>query len=75
MRPKINILHNHHQHHFLTKRERNLFNKCAECFFLEIAVNITLMRPISATASQSVNPSEEKMKQTQQLLDYIATQE
>ena len=33
------------------------------------------MWPISAIASQSVNPTKETMKQTQQLLDYITTQE
>ena len=43
--------------------------------FLGRAVNSTLLCPISAIASQSANPTEETMKQTQQLLDYIATQE
>ena len=43
--------------------------------FLGIAVNNTLLCPISTIASQSVNPTEETMKQTEQLLDYIATQE
>ena len=32
MGPKRNILRNHHRRHFLTKRKRNLFNKCAETF-------------------------------------------
>ena len=33
------------------------------------------MCPISAIASQSANPTEDTLKQTQQLLDYIATQD
>ena len=35
----------------------------------------TLLCPISAIASQSANPTEDTMKHTMQLLDYLATQE
>ena len=48
---------------------------CGKLLFLGRAVDSTLMCPISAIASQSSQPIEDKMKQTQQLLDYIATQE
>ena len=43
--------------------------------FLGRAVDSTLLCPISAIASQSVTPTEETMRQTQQLLDYIAIKE
>jgi hypothetical protein len=43
--------------------------------FLGQAVDSTLLTPISAIASQSAEPTEETVKQTKQLLDYLATQE
>ena len=43
--------------------------------FLGRSVDSTLIFPISAIASKSTNPAEQKMRQTQQLLDYIASQE
>ena len=43
--------------------------------FLGRAVYSTLLCPISAIASQSSTPTEETMRQTHQLLDYIVTQE
>ena len=43
--------------------------------FFGRAVDITLLCPISAIASQYSKPIEDTMKQTQQLLDYLATQE
>jgi len=43
--------------------------------FLGRAVDSTLLCRISAIASQSVTPTEDTMKQTRQLLDYLATQE
>ena len=44
MDPKNNMSHNHNQRHFLTKRERNLFNKCADFFlFIGRSVNSTLL--------------------------------
>ena len=43
--------------------------------FLGRLVESTLLFTISAIASQSTNPNEETIKQTQQLLDYILTQE
>ena len=67
---------NHPQRHCLTKRERNLFSKYAEVFlFLGRSVESTPLFPISAITPQSANPTKETMRQTQQLLDYIATQE
>ena len=43
--------------------------------FLGRAVNSTLLCPISAISSQSSKPTEDTIKQTQQLLDYIVPQE
>ena len=43
--------------------------------FFGQAVNPTLLCPISAIASQSAHLTEDTMKHTQQLLDYLATQE
>jgi hypothetical protein len=43
--------------------------------FLGRAVDSTLLRPISAIASQSSKPTEDTMQQTLQLLDYLAMQE
>jgi hypothetical protein len=43
--------------------------------FLGGAVDSTLLCPISAIASQSSKPTEDTMHHTQQLLDYLATQE
>jgi len=48
---------------------------CGKFLFLGRAVNPTLLCPISAIASQSAAPTEDTMKQTLQLLDYLATQE
>lgn len=48
---------------------------CGKFLFLGRAVDGTLLMPISAIASQTSEPTEDTMKQTQQLLDYLATQE
>ena len=48
---------------------------CGKFLFLGRAVDSTLLCPVSAIASQSSKPTEDTMKQTQQLLDYLATQE
>ena len=48
---------------------------CGKFLFLGRAVDSTLLCPISAIASQSSKPTEDTMRQTQQLLDYLATQE
>jgi len=48
---------------------------CGKFLFLGRAVDPTLLCPISAIASQSSAPTEDTMKQTLQLLDYLATQE
>jgi hypothetical protein len=46
-----------------------------QVLFLDRAVDSTLLCPISAIASQSSKPSDETMRQTLQLLDYLTTQE
>ena len=48
---------------------------CGIFLFLVRHVDSTLLYPISAIASQSATPTKETMRQTHQLLDYIATQE
>eukprot|EP00956_Cyclotella_meneghiniana_P017217 scaffold27841_cov34-Cyclotella_meneghiniana.AAC.3 len=48
---------------------------CGKLLFLARAVYSTLLTPISAIAAQCAEPTEETMKQTKQLLDYIASQE
>ena len=48
---------------------------CGKFLFLGRAVESTLLCPISAIASQAAKPTKDTMKQTLQLLDYIATQE
>ena len=48
---------------------------CGKFIFLGRAVDITLLCPISAITSQSSKPTEDMMRQTLQLLDYLGTQE
>ena len=48
---------------------------CGKFLFLSRAVDSTLLCPISAIALQSSKPTEDTMRQTLQLLDYLATQE
>ena len=48
---------------------------CGKFLFLGRAVDSMLLCPISAITLQSANPTEEIMRPTNQLLDYIATQE
>ena len=48
---------------------------CGKFLFLGLAVDITLLCTISGIDSQSETPTEETIRQTQQFLDYIATQE
>ncbi len=60
----------------LDKVDKKFIQKvCGKFLFLARAVGPTLLCPISAIASQSANPTTDTMKQTQQLLDYIASQE
>ena len=66
---------NHPQRHCLKKGKINIFNRSGGEIFVVRDVDSTLLCQISAIASQSVNPTEETMRQTHQLLDYIATQE
>ncbi len=48
---------------------------CGKFLFLGRAVDSTLLCPISAIASQSPKPNKDTMRQTLQLLNYLATQE
>jgi hypothetical protein len=57
------------------KGKRFIQRVCGKFLFLGRAVDQTLLCPISAIASQSAKPTIETLKQTLQLLDYIATQE
>ena len=57
------------------KTKKIIKQVCGKFLFLGRAVNSTLLCPISAIASQSATPTEDTFEQTQQLLDYLATQE
>ena len=60
----------------LNPKEKKFIQKvCGKFLFLGRAVDSTLLCPISAIASQSSKPTKDTMKQTEQLLDYIASQE
>jgi hypothetical protein len=48
---------------------------CGKFLFLGRAADSTLLCPISTIALQSSKPTEDTMRQTLQLLDYLATQE
>jgi hypothetical protein len=48
---------------------------CGKFLFLGRAVDSTLLCPISAIASYSSKPTEDTMRQTLQLLNYLATLE
>jgi hypothetical protein len=48
---------------------------CSKFFFYGRAVDSTVLTPISAIASQSANPTKETLAHTNQLIDYLATQE
>jgi hypothetical protein len=48
---------------------------CSKFLFLGKAVDSTLLCPISAIPSQSSKPTKDTMRQTFQLLNYLATQE
>eukprot|EP00956_Cyclotella_meneghiniana_P007284 scaffold9923_cov20-Cyclotella_meneghiniana.AAC.2 len=66
----------HKQSPPLDARNKKFIQKvCGKLLFLARAVDSTLLTPISAIAAQCAEPTEETMKQTKQLLDYIATQE
>ena len=57
------------------KAKRFIQQVCGRLLYLGRAVDNTLLTPISAIASQQANPTEETLKQTKQLLDYVASQE
>jgi hypothetical protein len=48
---------------------------CGKFLFLGRAIDSTILCPVSAIADQSSQPTEETMLHTQQLLDYLASQE
>ena len=48
---------------------------CGKLLFVGRAVYSTLICPISAIATQSAKPTKSTMRQTQQLLNYLDTQE
>ena len=57
------------------KGKKYIQQVCGKFLFIGRAVDSTLLCPISAIASQSATPTEDTMKQTQQLLDYVAAQD
>jgi hypothetical protein len=57
------------------KSKRFIQQVCGKFLCLGQTVDSTLLCPISAIVSQSSKPTEDTMCQTQQLLDYLATQE
>ena len=57
------------------KGKKYIQQVCSKFLFLGRAVDSTLLCPTSAIASQSATPTEDTLKQTQQLLDYVATQD
>ena len=57
------------------KGKRFIQQVCGKLLFLGRAVDSTLLCPVSEIASQSASPTEDTMRHTEQLLDYIATQE
>eukprot|EP00804_Cyclotella_cryptica_P005280 CCRYP_015798-RA/>CCRYP_015798-RA protein AED:0.29 eAED:0.29 QI:0/0/0/1/1/1/2/0/570 len=60
----------------VSEQDKNFIQRvCGKFLFLGRAVDSTLLTPISALASQSAQPTTDTMKQTQQLLDYLATQD
>ena len=48
---------------------------CGKLLFLGLAVDSTLLTPISAIASQSTEPTDNTLEQTKQPLDYLATKD
>jgi hypothetical protein len=56
-----------------TADKRFIQQVCGKFLFLGCTVNPTLLCLISAIASQSAHPTEDTMKQTHQLLDYLAS--
>ncbi len=57
------------------KGKRFIQQVCGKFLFLGRAVDSTLLCPISAIAAQSANPTEDTLRNTYQLLDYVATQD
>jgi hypothetical protein len=56
------------------KGKKFIQQACGKFLFLGRVGDSTLLCPISAIASYSSKPTEDTLKQTKQLLDYIATQ-
>ena len=57
------------------KGKRFIQQVCGKFLFYGRAVDSTILTAISAIASQQAQPTEDTMKQTKQLLDYLASQE
>jgi hypothetical protein len=57
------------------KAKRFIQQICGKFLFLGRAVDSTLLCPISTIAAQSSKPTEDTMRQTLQLIDYLAMQE
>ena len=57
------------------KTKKFIQQVCGKFLFLGRAVDSTLLCPISAIASQSAAPTRDTLDQTNDLLDYLATQE
>ena len=56
--------------------EKKVIQKvCGKFLFYRRAVDSTVLTPISAIALQSANPTKETLSHTNQLLNYLATQE
>ena len=66
---------NSRQHRCWIRTAKKIKKACGKFLFLGRVVDSTLLCPIGSIASKSSHPTEDTMKHTQQLLDYIATQE
>ncbi len=60
---------------FDSKTKKIIQQVCGKFLFLGLAVDSTLLCPISAIALQSENPTEKTLELTHHLLDYLGTQE
>ena len=73
---KINIPLQHQlQRASITRIKEFIPHVCGKFLFLDRAVESTLLCPISVIYSQSATPTKDTMQKTQQIMDYIATQE
>ena len=74
MEPKFNTLNRNPR--LPPPTEKKFIQKvCGKFLFYGRAIDSTVLTPISAIASQSANPTKETLAHTNQLLNYLATQE